>query len=172
MTGAAIVRGEVLAPTLILTIVAWLLTVTALLLWADVSFERNVSAFDRLSWAIACMLVVPGVILVQIVLQNALAVLFPAWMDLGATSARGMEVMGQRVLSASGLIVAVGVALLPAVVVAALVSWAAYVLTGFETVVLAGATTSATLCLESAMVIAWLGRAVDRMDAGAVPPAE
>ena len=109
--------------------------------------------------------------LVQIVVQNALAILFPAWMDLGATSTRGMEVMGQRVLIAGGLIVTVGLSLFPAILVAAIVvSGVVHALTGVERVLISATVVAATLLLESALVILRLGRVVDRMDASAVPP--
>ena len=169
VTGATLVRGEVLAPTVLLSVIVWGLVTAALVLSARVTFDMHLALAERVSWALAAMLVAPGIILVQIVVQNALAILFPAWVDLGATSARGMEVMGQRVLIAGGLIVTVGLSLFPAILVALVVSGVVRVLTGVDTVVVSAAAGSLTLVLESALVIAALGRVVDRMDASAVP---
>jgi hypothetical protein len=169
VTGAMIVRGEVLAPTVLLSAIVWGLVTAALVLSAQVTFDTHLALAERVSWAAAVMLVAPGIVLVEIVVQNALAILFPAWMDLGATSARGMEVMGQRVLAAGGLIVAVGVSLLPAVVVAAVVSSLLFALTGVQSIVLSALAAAAMLVLESSLVIAALGRVVDRMDASAIP---
>ena len=170
--GAAIVRGEVLAPTVLLSVIVWMLVTMALLLSTRVTFEMHLGLAGRVYWAVAAMLVAPALMLVQVVVQNALAILFPAWMDLGAASARGMEVMGQRVLAAGGLIVAVGVSLVPAFVIAAAVGGALHALTGFRNVALSAAVVSLTLVLESALVIARLGRVLDRMDAGAIPSGE
>ncbi len=83
-----------------------------------------------------------------------------------------MEVMGQRVLIAGGLIVAVGLSLFPAILVAVVASRVVHVLTGVDTVVVSAAAASLTLVLESALVAAALGRVVDRMDASAVLPVE
>jgi hypothetical protein len=127
---------------------------------------------ERAIWTIAAMFVATGIILVEIVLQNTLAILFPAWMDLGATSARGMEVMGQRVLAAGGLIVAVGLSLVPAIAVAALLSGAVRAFTGIFSVLVSAVAVSFTLLLESAAIMTALGRVVDRTDATAVPPGD
>jgi hypothetical protein len=170
--GAAIVRGEVLAPTMVLSAIVWVLVTVALILSTRVTFDLHLDLTGRISWAAAVMLVAPAVMLVQVVAQNALAILFPAWMDLGAASARGMEVMGQRVLAAGALIVAVGLSLLPAFVAAEIAGWAIYQLTSARTVVLPAAVAMFTLVLESLLVVAALGRVVDRMDASAVPPSE
>lgn len=172
VSGAAIVRGEVLAPAVLLSAMVWLLLMAAVVLSGQVTFDVSHNPVERLSWAVAAMLVAPGVIVVEIVVQNALAILFPAWVDLGATSARGMEVMGQRVLAAGGLIVALGLALVPAGLVAAAVTGAIHAFTSVPAMVAAAAAASGTLLVESALVCAALGRVVDRMDASAVVPIE
>ena len=172
VTGGAIVRGEVLAPTVLLSAIVWIFVILALLLSTRVTFEMHLAIAERVAWAVAAMLLSPGIMLVEIVVQNALAILFPAWMDLGTTSSRGMEVMGQRVLIAGGLIVAVGLSLFPAILVGLVTSGVVRVLTGLDTVVVSAAAASLTLVAESALVAAALGRVVDRMDASAVPSAD
>jgi len=172
VTGGTIVRGEVLAPTVLLSTIVWILVTIALLLSTRVTFEMHLGVTERIEWAVAAMLISPGIMLVEIVVQNALAILFPAWMDLGATSSRGMEVMGQRVLIAGGLIVTVGLSLFPAILVAVVASSVVHAFTGADTVVVSAAAASLTLVVESALVAAALGRVVDRMDASAVLPVE
>jgi hypothetical protein len=172
VSGGTIVRGAVLAPTVLLSAIVWILLTAALLLSARVTFDMHLAMAERAAWTIAAMVVATGIILVEIVVQNALAVLFPAWMDLGATSSRGMEVMGQRLLAAGGIIVAVGLSILPAIVVAALVSAATHAFAGIDSVVVSATAAALTLLLESALVVTVLGRVVDRTDAGAVPPGD
>jgi ABC-2 type transport system permease protein len=172
LSGATIVRGEVLAPTLMLSAIVATLVTVALLLSTRVTFDMHLDWPGRISLAVATMLVAPGIILVQVVVQNALAILFPAWMDLGATSARGMEVMGQRVLAAGGIIVAVGLALLPALVVSALASVAVRTVFHVNSALVPAGAASVTLLAESLLAIAALGRVVDRTDASAIPPVE
>ena len=174
VTGGTIVRGEVLAPTVLLSAIVWILMTAVLLLSTRVTFDMHLAFDERASWTIAMMFLATGVILVEVVVQNALAILFPAWMDLSATSSRGMEVMGQRVLAAGGLILAVGLSLVPAIGVAAVVSVAlrAFTSVGTVLVLVSAAAASLTLVLESAVVVAALGRVIDRTDASAVLPAD
>jgi hypothetical protein len=172
LTGGTIVRGEVLAPTVLLSAIVWILLTASLVFSTHVTFEMHVAFADRTMWTMAAMLVSTGIMLVEIVVQNALVILFPAWMDLGASSARGMEVMGQRVLAAGGIIVAVGLSLLPAVVVAWLASAAVHTFTHVNTLLVSAVAAFLTLLVESALVVSALGRVVDRMDARAVPPAD
>jgi hypothetical protein len=169
ITGGAIVRGEVLAPTVLLSAIVWIFVILALLLSTRVTFEMHLAIAERVAWAVAAMFLSTGIMLVEIVAQNVLAILFPAWMDLGATSSRGMEVMGQRVLIAGGLIVTVGLSLFPAILVGLVVGGVVRMLTGVDTVVVSAAAASLTLVGESALVVTALGRVVDRMDASAVP---
>ena len=70
------------------------------------------------------MLVVPGLITVQLLVQNAIAVIFPAWTDTSTGRARGIDAMGQRIMMVTGSAVALVVALLPAVIAAATLGFA------------------------------------------------
>jgi hypothetical protein len=172
LRGATIVRGEVLAPTVLLTSIVWLLLLGAAILWGSVTFDTHLSVTDRISYGVAGMVVAPGVILIEVVAQNALVVMFPEWMDLGASSTRGMEVMGQRMLIAGALVLLVGVALIPAIVAAAMTVWALFVLIGTPTIIVPSAVAAAVLFAEAALVINRVGHMVDRMDASAVPVAD
>jgi hypothetical protein len=172
LSGSAIVRGEVLAPTVILTSIVGLLLVAAALLWGSVTFQIQLSGAERAVYACAGLSVSAAIILLEIVVQNALVVLFPAWTDLGATSGRGMEVMGQRILVAGVLVLSVAVALVPAVIAALASAWAWFLVTGLRSVALPVFVATAALVAQSAIVIALLGRTIDRMDVSAVPAAD
>ncbi len=104
--GAALIRGEVLGPTVVVTAVAWLLLLTGAVFGGGLRsgnlVQRGVSAFlaQRLSYLAAAAILAPALILSQTVVQNGLAVLFPAWVKVGAGRSRGIEAMGQRLLDA------------------------------------------------------------------------
>ena len=94
ISGVALLRGEILAPALLLTVVAWLFLLPGALL------VRNLPAAvmkQRVAFTVAAMAVAPGLLLVQLVLQNAIAVIFPAWMNTSPGRPRGIDAMGQRI---------------------------------------------------------------------------
>jgi hypothetical protein len=97
------------------------------------------------SWifgGLACALVVlPAFTLVAVALQNALVVLFPAWVQLGNSRARGFEASGQRILTLFGTLFTLTLVALPAVASGGVLAW-----------VLAGAL--GPLCLLPAGVVA------------------
>src|SRR4030095_15663551 len=86
--GASIVRGEVMAPAALLTVIAWLCSVSVLI------FARGLPVTS--SWILAAMLLAPGMILLQLLAQNAIAVMWPSWVTTGTMRTRGIDVMGQR----------------------------------------------------------------------------
>jgi ABC-2 type transport system permease protein len=172
LSGATILRGEVLAPTVLLTAVAWTLAAVAVALSIRVTFGTDLSTAARLSYGAAAMVVAPGLILAQVVVQNGLAVLFPAWVDLGGAKTRGMDVMGQRLLVAGALFIAVGIALLPAVVAAGVVQWSIALISGRVLVLIPAAIATAVLVAECAAVLQLLGRVMDRTDLTAIPAEE
>jgi ABC-2 type transport system permease protein len=118
MPGAAVVRGEVLAPTVILSAIVAILIVAAALLSRSVPFSGTMPPLLRLSYAAGAIIFASGLVLVQVVIHNAMAVLFPAWAEVGASRSRGIDVMGQRLLLSFGLLVTLAVACIPAAAVA------------------------------------------------------
>jgi hypothetical protein len=98
--GAAVVRGEILWPGALLTAVAWSCLAVALALSAPL--------FDHSGWiarcaaAAAAAIVAPALIFAQFTIHNAVALLFPAWVPLGAQRSRGLDAMGQRLILLSG----------------------------------------------------------------------
>ena len=85
---------------------------------------------DRASYLSAAFVLAPAVILSQVVVQNGLAVLFPAWVAVGASRARGIDAMGQRLLMLAGMLFALVVSLVPGVIAAAAFAFLAYQVTG------------------------------------------
>ena len=116
--GAALIRGEVLAPTVVVTAVAWLLLLVAAVLGGGLKpGSREATAFvaHRAPYLAAAFVLAPALILSQVVVQNGLAVLFPAWVAVGASRARGIDAMGQRLLMLAGILLTLVVSVLPGV---------------------------------------------------------
>src|SRR5207237_565569 len=82
ITGATLLRGEVLAPMAMLTAIVWLLILGALTLSGQIPVGGSVQStvmLNRVSYALAAMLAAPALILAQLVVQNGIAIAFPAW---------------------------------------------------------------------------------------------
>ncbi len=173
--GAALVRGEVLAPTLVMSVVVWTLVLTGALLTGDLprggGFAGVIPA-SKWSFVAAAIVVAPAVLLPQIVLLNGLAVLFPAWSVTGASRARGIAAMGQRMLMLAGIMLTLAVSLLPAAAVAGLVVFAVYFFTHALLIVLPAFFFTAFVLAECWLIIEALGRVLDRIDVTAIDAAE
>jgi ABC-2 type transport system permease protein len=166
--GASVIRGEVLAPAAVLSVVVWVLLAGAAIVSSRISFLKSLPPLTRASYTVIAMLVTPGVILAQLLVHNGLAVLFPAWVAVGDSRARGVDVMGQRMLMMAGMLLAVVLAVLPAVLVGGAVALLYHLLTQ-RVVVFVPAVIAATILLAEAFLGSEiLGRLLDRTDPTAV----
>jgi hypothetical protein len=168
---AALIRGQLLWPSLVLTLASWTTLVAGELLATTTPFAR-VSLTWRASIGAAAALLIPALIAAQLTIQNAAAVLFPAWVPLGHQRPRGLDAMGQRLilLGATWLLLIVGV--LPGAIVGAIVWLGLSLVLGPAAVVPAAACCAAAVAAEVLLATEALGPAYDRLDATAVEPAE
>ena len=173
--GAALIRGEVLAPTLVMSVVVWLLILTGALLSGGIVPEAGVAAVilgSKWSFVAAAAIAVPAILLSQTVLLNGIAVLFPAWSATGATRSRGIAAMGQRMLMLAGILLTLAVSLLPGAVVAGVVVFVFYFLTRTYLIVVPALLFTAFVIAECWLVIEALGRVLDRTDVTAIDATE
>ena len=173
LSGATLLRGEILAPAVIVTSIAWLFVLGAASLAGNlrVGFLQPLIA-DRLSYAMAALLLAPGIILTELTVLNGLAVLFPAWISTGATRSRGVDALGQRLFTSAGVLLTLVIALLPAAAVAGVVAGGIYLLSGVVVVVIPAAIVTGMLGMECLLVVEMLGRVLDRTDVSALSPVE
>jgi hypothetical protein len=176
VSGASIVRGELLAPALLLSVLEWLLLGAGAILLRSVPIRTGARASVLLAHLgphiATAMLLAPALILAQLVVQNGIAVLFPAWMILGKSRVRGVEGMGQQMLMTWGGLLLAVLFLAPPAAGAAIVMFAVYSATHTIVVLPAAAVLLALLVAESLVVTGWLGRVLDRTDLAAVDPVE
>lgn len=162
--GAALVRGMILAPAAVLTVVQWALVAVAAAALGPMLVDR-VGPAALAAYALAAALALPAVTLVMLVIQNAFAVLFPAWMP-GPKAARGPEAMGLGILQMLASFLALGLALAPAAGLGLVAALLASPL-GAPAAALAGAAVlAAVVAGEVHLATAGLGRAFDRLDVG------
>ena len=119
VASAAVLRGEMLAPGIALTGVAWLALTCAAILSA--AGFPSLSLSWRLSIAAAAVLIAPSLVFAQLLIQNAAAVLFPAWVPIGNERPRGVDALGQRLILLGGVLLSVALMLLPGAIAGGLI---------------------------------------------------
>jgi len=173
--GATIVRGQVLAPAVVVTAITWLLLLAAAIFGGELR-SRGAGSGEMLrhfaSYLAAAAVLAPALIVVQTIVQNGLAVLFPAWVAVGASRARGIDAMGQRLLLMGASLLTLALAILPGAIVGGGVALGVYALTGTLLIVLPALLTAVVVCAECWAATELLGRVLDRTDVTAVDPAE
>jgi hypothetical protein len=175
VSSAALVRGELLAPAALLTAFAWTFIVGALFLVPNVpNTSAKIAALvvNRVSYGLGALLIAPAIILVQLIVHNGMAILFPAWVAIGATRSRGVDVLGQRLVMQLGIWIALLLAILPAALVAGAVGLGIYWATGALPIVVPAAIGSAVILAECLLATELLGKALDRADVGSLEPTD
>ena len=169
ISGAGLVRGEIMAPAIVLTTVAWLALIVAAVLSTNPQFAEDFAS--RWSLLAGAMFVVPGIVLAQLVAQNGLAVTFPSWVSTN-TRPGGVDAMGQGMLVMLAVLLGLVIAILPAALVAGVVGGVLYLLLGTIPVVLPAALAGAALLVEAFIGTEFIGAILERSDISAVDARE
>ena len=127
-------------------------------------------AMPVMRWLLAALFVAPGLVLTHLLVQNGLAVMFPAWIHLGRHG--GIDVMGQQIMVMVVVVLALLAALVPAAAIAAVGAGVFYLLTGTFSVTLAGLLAGGALLVEAFAASEVIGAILDRADTAAIDPSE
>ena len=164
VSGTELVRGEVLAPAVLLTVIAWFCALGGLIFAASLKLLP--------SWIIAAALLAPGVILIQLLGQNGLAVTWPSWFATAASRPRGIDVMGQRLLMMAAMLLMLAIVVIPAGLAGAAVMIVGYFLTDITAVVIPALAAAAVLLAEAYLISHMIGKLLDRTDISAIDATE
>jgi len=167
----ALIRGQLLWPSLVLTLAAWTTLIAGELLAAATPFAR-VSLSWRVSIGAAAALLTPALIAAQLTINNAAAVLFPAWVPLGHQRPRGLDAMGQRLILLGATWLLLIASVLPGAIVGAVVWIGLALVLGPAALVPAAGCCAAAVAAEVLLATEALGPAYDRLDATAVEAVE
>ena len=159
---AAIVRGEIAGPALAMSSIACALIAVASA-FSGLVFP-HVAANVRAEVAAAALLFCPTVIFGQYTLHNTIAVMFPAWIPLGAGRPRGVEAMGQRMLMVYGTWFLLLVMMLPAAIVDVLLWLMLYKPIGALVFPIAALAGDLIMAFEVLALTEVLGPAFERLD--------
>jgi ABC-2 type transport system permease protein len=163
--GWQVVLGQLLTPVAILTGALWLVLLTLLLAFHPARLDWLTPAL-RLTIGAALVPILPVVCALQLLVPNAAALLFPAWVQtLRNRSERGLEMLGQRLIFVAGQLLVVGFALVPAALGALLLIFTTQWLIGLvAATALAGVAVLVILVAEVAGGLWWLGQRFERFD--------
>jgi hypothetical protein len=98
------------------------------------------------------------------VVQNAGALLFPAWVQTEREQSRGIEAFGQRLFMLAGRIIVLVFGFVPASIPAGIVAVVLWPSLGLYALPIASACGVALLVAEIYVALGWLGRAFERFD--------
>ncbi len=168
LTGQQVVAAEVLATGLLLTVMQVGLIMLALAMIVGAPGPWGIELY--VAGALGLLPLMPALAIGGVFVQNAAVVLFPSWLPADGERARGIEALGQRLLTLVGAMVVLMGGLLPAAIVASLVGFALYGFLGVWALPFAGFTAAAGLAVELVLGVMALGRAFDRMDVSSEGP--
>jgi ABC-2 type transport system permease protein len=166
IAGARLVAAEVAAPAAMIVAIQSALLITAVVLLREagpksVALARMASpeAF------IATLLVLIPIVVLQLLMQNAVVIFFPAWASRSKEEARGFAPFGQRLVLMAAHLLVLGVLLLPAVAVFLPTIWIARQMTDFgASLAIATCPAVAVLVAEIFLAIQFLGNHFESID--------
>ncbi len=161
LPGWRIVGAEIVAVTVLHSITVWsLMTVPLVMFMQDPALFFQSGA--TIPIIVAVVVGVPVFNALMFTVQNATALLFPAWVRLG-TEARGFETMGQNLLTTGATTLVAAVALVFPAGAGLLILWLTGDWDGWS-VVLATLVANAIIALELWPVWRWLGTVFEATD--------
>jgi hypothetical protein len=110
LPGWQLVLGEVLAPTVVLTLVEG-----AFITLATLFFPEGPRSFDltkRITFGVSAMIIAPGLNLFSFLLFNGAALFYPAWFRAEPGAGQGFDAVGHQMLFLLGQLVLTALALL------------------------------------------------------------
>jgi len=163
LRGWSVVLAEVGASTLMLTAVQFsLLGLGYLAFLGNETVEPGLE--ERTLLLLAAFVFLPGINLLGMLIQNAAALLYPAWVRLGSGRSGGVEALGQNLLMTIAFVALLALTLaLPAALSGGgflllrpvIGNWAALPATALAL---------GTMAFEAALLVDWLGRVFERTD--------
>jgi hypothetical protein len=162
LAGSQIVFGEMLAPLAVLTGIAWL----ALLALALSAAAWDVPVLAKVVGPLAVAVCTPFFCALQLVIHNAIALIFPAWVQsVSNPGEHGLDVLGQRLVFLAGQILLLALGILPPIAGALVTFFVGNWLIGPVVAALLALPVALTvLAVEIWAGVRWLGERFARFD--------
>lgn len=169
LAGWQIVLGQLLTPAAILTGLLWLLLLAVAILLRPQAGDSEVHTLAaHVSALVALALLTPVLVLLQLLVPNAAALVFPSWFQATRARGGGPEVVGQRMIFFFAQLLTMLAALLPAAAVAVATVLALHWIVGIAAAVAAaGVAVLAVVAGEVWCGVWWLGARFEKLDLSA-----
>ena len=162
LCGWQIALGEILAPVVVLAVFQWLLLLFETIL---LFYLPGPQGALFLAIALGAALVLPVLDVILLLIPNAAVLLFPAWIQTGKDSPRGVEVTGQRLVMALAQLLVLLLTLVPAAVAFAATFVPLNMVVGPRAAVLAASLAGTiVLAVEAGLGVMLLGKLFERFD--------
>jgi hypothetical protein len=163
LSGFQVMRAQVFGAAAVLGVLQWLLLIAAFAFTLQTPVA-GLSVSMRAAVLISLALVCPSLSLAGLAVQNTAALLFPSWISPDANQQRGVEVLGQRLLTLMGtwivlLLVVIPIAAVAAGITVVMLPFFGYWAAPVGAAVMAGALIAAALAATYGM-----GRLFERFD--------
>ncbi len=163
--GWRIALGELLAPTLVLTLILWLAIVMLAAAVDPVGKVEWLTPGVRITVTLCLAASAPFLCLIQLLVPNTAMVLFPGWYQATRGRAGGIEMIGQRMIFGILQLLFALLVAVPAAGAAALVVFSSQWIFGIgPAVVLATLAVLAIMVSEAVVGVWWLGERFERFD--------
>lgn len=126
ISGERLIAAEIAAPLLVISILEMLFATSASIMMGMGEANKFTKYLATPQFIVAVLLLTIPVCAVQLVIRNAIPVLFPAWAMRSKDEPRGFVMMGQRIITLAGNLVVLAVALIPAAIVFLPSVWLAF----------------------------------------------
>ena len=166
LPGAAVIRGEIIWPVVVVSLVTWALGAAAMAF--SLSSVSRIPTPNRVAAWAALLTLVPGIVLAQYTMHNAVALLFPGWVPLGGSRPRGVDAAGQRLIMLAANWLGLVIALAPGIAITVALSLWLRPIAGPVVLPIGGAITTLTVVGEMWFVTQALGPVYDRLDVTSV----
>lgn len=168
LAGWQIVLGEMLAPAAILTGIIWLCLLAFLLNFDPRMGLAALTPPLRIAGGLSAAALVPPLVMLQLFVPNAAALVFPSWAETVRSRGGGPEVMGQRMIYLFAQALTLLVVLLPAAIMGAIVVWLLQLVAPLPVAIgVATLPVAAVLVGEVAIGVWWLGGRFEQIDVAA-----
>jgi len=167
---SAVVRGELVWPSVIITAGAWTMLTVATFLSGTMMAHVNLGL--RLGGGAALAILTPALVLSQLTIHNAAALIFPAWVPLGNQRPRGLDAMGQRLIMLGGTWLLLALSLLPGAIAGGIVWFALQRFVGPGALVVAALVCTVIVGVEVLLATEAMGPAYEQLDVLAVERAD
>jgi hypothetical protein len=167
---ASIVRGEMLWPGVLATGAAWVCVGLAFVLSGALFATTSLDL--RAAVAMSAVVAAPAFVFAQFTIQNAAALMFPAWIPLGTQRTRGIDAMGQRLIMLGGTWLVLVAMALPGIVAGGITWFAFRHVVGVGALVPAAVVCAAIIGTEVLLATEALGPVYDRIDVTSAERAE